>query len=80
MKLEQCYALPPRLFGPQPDFYPDAVKVPNLYYCWRLYPCRCGARSGWRLLADNIEIIVCSTECLETLIKDEEARKAESGS
>lgn len=71
MKLEKCYALPPVSFGPHKDFYPDAKKMPNLLYSWRLYPCRCGTVSGWRYISDNTPHIVCSTECLEAVIRDE---------
>lgn len=78
MKLEKCYILPPRTFGPQPDYYPDAVKMPSLLYCWRLYPCSCGAITGWRFLVENTPHLVCSTECLEALIQQETTRAADS--
>lgn len=72
MKLEQCYPLPPRSFGPTPDYYPDPKKMPNLFYCGRMFPCMCGkAVTGWRYLNDNVPHLVCSIECLENLIKEE---------
>ena len=68
MLLEKAYVLPPQQFGPRPDFYPDPVKMPNLYYTWRLFPCRCGVRTGWRFLHDDTQYLVCSIECLELVL------------
>lgn len=79
MRLEKAYPLPPKLFGPQEDFYPDAEKLPNLYYSWRLFACSCGKRSGWRLWHREATIIVCSTECLERVLNyNPEEEKDES--
>lgn len=73
MKLEQCYPLPPASFGPTPDYYPDPKKMPNLFYCGRMYACMCESRqvTGWRYIIDNVVHSVCTIECLETLIKEE---------
>jgi len=67
MKLEECYPLPPREFGPQKDYYPDPVKLPMLFYSWMIYPCSCGVLTGWEVFHEDTIYRACSTECLEAL-------------
>lgn len=71
MLLGLVFPVPKVTFTPQPDFYPDPVKLPDLFYCGRSYPCGCGVRTGWRYGFDNIMCCICSTECLERLLKGE---------
>jgi len=71
MLLGLVFPVPAESFLPHPDFYPDLVKLPDLLYCGRFYPCGCGVRTGWRYCVDNLMCCICSTECLEALLKGE---------
>lgn len=66
MTFDAKYSLPPREFGPSVDFYPNAEDR-TLFYSWRIFPCECGKRTGWRALRGRYSIPVCSEECLAGL-------------
>lgn len=52
---------PERLMGPHPKIEVE----PGLIQSWRIYPCTCGAPTGWRnVLADDFPPApCCSEEC-----------------
>jgi hypothetical protein len=67
VKLELCYPLPKREYGPMKDYYPDPSKLPMLYYSWGIFPCTCGVLTGWVVCHEEVLYRACSTECLEGL-------------
>lgn len=56
---------PERLMGPHPEIEVE----PGLIQSWRIYPCTCGAPTGWRnVLADDFPPApCCSEECMVEL-------------
>lgn len=71
MKYKELYPQVRRVtIGPAQDIFPDREKQPDLSCGGGYYFCHnCKTLTNWHYFIDNMVWMVCSTECLETLLK-----------